>query len=1042
MFYAVLILMAMTAAVYFAIGRYERDRLTAAYSARMVGSAALRSEILSVQINRIKSDVRFLSGIQTIIGLTRTISNHGVDPQGHTTTALWKQRLQSTFTEFAVENPDLAQLRFIGVADNGRELVRVQRSDGRVVVVPDDQLQDKAGRDYFQNAIRLNAGQVSVSAITLNREHGEIERPFVPTVRSATPVFAPDGTLFGIVVINLDLHDLFAKLRANSSAEFQIYLINDHGDYLMHPDTTRTFGFDLGERWRWQDEFILQDRHPEKQSALQDFVTQDGLVHAVMQLVELDPTDASHNVSVIVSLPDAVIAEGIATARFNALLVMLVASLLTSGVVYFYQRQRNRVSEKQAELAAIVESSRDAIIGKTLTGIVTSWNHGAELMFGYTAKEAIGRELASLIVPAEFLAQEADILQRIGQGINISAFNATRHCKDGRLIEVSVTVSPIRSADGRVIGAAKTVRDNSAQKAFEKQIRAMNKSLEQQVADRTAQIRDFAALQRVILEYAGFAMIATDTNGLITLFNPAAERMMGYQSSQMIGKHTPMFWRDPVEIAARAAELSAELGEYVEAGFSGLVSKSLRGLTNEYECTFIRKDGGRVPVLLTTTALRDESGAVFGFLGIAADLTERREVMKSLEIHVASLKSMQLTLEQVNDELQIRTAEAEKANHAKSEFLANMSHEIRTPMNAILGMLQLLQQTSLDHRQVDYAHKAETAARALLGLLNDILDFSRVEAGKLTLDPHPFNLIHVLRDVGVILTAGAANKNVAMQFELDPAMPEWVQGDAMRLQQVLVNLIGNAIKFTERGAVVLETKLVMQTESSISIYFAVRDTGIGISAEQSMRIFEGFSQAEASTARRYGGSGLGLAISQRLVQLMGGSLDMESEVGRGSKFYFTIEFQGVAVADRPAVAPLSGQGSASQRRLAGLRLLVVDDNSTNQQVAYELLSNEGALVLVADGGRAAIDAIAAANPQFDAVLMDVQMPDMDGYAATAEIRQNLQWFALPVIAVTANVMESDRLRASAAGMTDHVGKPFDLGQLVTVILRHTRGGAR
>jgi len=323
--------------------------------------------------------------------------------------------------------------------------------------------------------------------------------------------------------------------------------------------------------------------------------------------------------------------------------------------------------------------------------------------------------------------------------------------------------------------------------------------------------------------------------------------------------------------------------------------------------------------------------------------------------------------------------------------------------------------------------------------LNDILDFSKVEAGKLTLDPHPFNINHLLRDVGVILSAGSANKDVAVEFEIDPAMPEWVRGDALRLQQVLINLTGNAIKFTEHGVVVLQTKLVAQSDRTISICFAVRDTGIGISEEQSQRIFEGFSQAEASTARRYGGSGLGLAISQRLVQLMGGRLDVESEVGRGSQFYFTIEFQNVADSERPRVVANDNAAAPSRGRLAGLRLLVVDDNATNQQVAFELLSNDGAVVQVADGGRAAIAAIKSADPQFDAVLMDVQMPDMDGYAATVEIRQTLQLRSLPIIAITANVMESDRVQAIAAGMNDHVGKPFDLAELIAVILRHTRG---
>ncbi|HXA47363.1 MAG TPA: response regulator, partial [Burkholderiaceae bacterium] len=877
----------------------------------------------------------------------------------------------------------------------------------------------------------------------------------------------------------------------------------------------------------------------------------------------------------------------------------------------------------------------------------------------------------------------------------VSEVTTVRHHKDGSLLNVSAIVSPIRAADGRVIGAAKTARDISEQKAFEAQIQELNRSLEKQVADRTAEIRDFAALQRIILENAGFAIIATDPSGLITLFNPAAERMLGYRADEVIGKLNPGIFHDPDEVRVRATAFSAELGEIIAPGFDVFVAKTLRGLPNEHEWIYVRKDGGRIPVHLSVTVLRDDEGRAFGFIGMSVDLSERKAAEQALEANsrflktltdnipslivywdnelhcrfanraylewfdkterdvsglnlrellgedlfyqneayvravlrgepqqfertitkpdgsarfvltqyipdidneqirgfvalvsdVTALKHAQITLEEVNQALHARTQEAEDANRAKSDFLANMSHEIRTPMNAILGMLQLLQQTNLERRQIDYASKAESAARALLGILNDILDFSKVEAGKLTLDPHPFSIDKLLRDVGVILSANVGNKDIEVLFEIDPAAPNWVIGDAMRLQQILINLAGNAIKFTVHGEVILVAKLVTQKEERVSLYFAVQDTGIGISAEQCARIFEGFSQAEASTARRYGGTGLGLAISQRLVQLMGGSLSVDSVAGQGSTFHFTIELQrtepvesvepmrlrgipklqglrclviddnaaarqvltemlvsfgwkadlassgqealalltdkvhkeaydaifvdwrmptmdgwetcerirkllppdhaslivmvtahsrellaqrqaqmptmldGVivkpvtasmlfdSVADSRANSGRKGrpvaleiQPAVPQQRLAGLRLLVVDDNSTNQQVASELLSNDGAMVQVADSGAAAIAAIKNAIPHFDAILMDIQMPDMDGYAVTKEIRETLRLRHVPIIAITANAMASDREKALAAGMNDHVGKPFDLMQLIKVIQRHTGRG--
>ena len=381
-------------------------------------------------------------------------------------------------------------------------------------------------------------------------------------------------------------------------------------------------------------------------------------------------------------------------------------------------------------------------------------------------------------------------------------------------------------------------------------------------------------------------------------------------------------------------------------------------------------------------------------------------------------------------------ARAEHASIAKGQFLANMSHEIRTPMNAILGLLQLLQDTGMTPTQRDFVDKTEGAARSLLGILNDILDFSKVEAGKMTLDPHPFDLDVLLRDLAVVLAPNVGSKFVRIRFDVEPTVPRHLVGDDMRLKQVLINLGGNAVKFTSEGDVVLRVRLVERGGADALLEFAVSDSGIGIAPENQAHIFSGFSQAEASTTRRFGGTGLGLAISSRMVALLGGELQLTSEVGRGSTFFFQLRLPVVAPPAAAPVAAVAVQGQA--RRLEGMRLLVVEDNKINQMVAKGLLSKEGADITMADNGELGVAAVAGALVPFDAVLMDVQMPVMDGYTATRKIRGELALTALPIIAMTANAMASDREACLQAGMDDHVGKPFNLDQLVATLQRLCR----
>ena len=387
--------------------------------------------------------------------------------------------------------------------------------------------------------------------------------------------------------------------------------------------------------------------------------------------------------------------------------------------------------------------------------------------------------------------------------------------------------------------------------------------------------------------------------------------------------------------------------------------------------------------------------------------------------------------------------QAEQASMAKSQFLATTSHELRTPMNGILGMLQLLKKTPLTAQQEAYADKSESAARSLLRLLDTILDFSKIEANKMTLDPQPFDTQTLLDHVSVILSAIAVGRSVMFGLDIDPTLPDALVGDDLRLSQILINLGGNALKFTQQGEVVLSVHVFECSDRQVTLDFSVRDTGIGIAPEHQTQIFNRFAQAENSTSRHFGGTGLGLAISASLVALMGGHLQLESTLGVGSRFFFRLVFLRTTLPQPDGPPPFAEshqlaadvhhEGS-SLKRLSGKRLLVVDDTPINQQILQEFLTAEGAQVTLAGDGRQCIDLLRQAPRAFDAVLMDCEMPVMNGLEATLEIRQAISK-TLPIIAVSAHAADDHRMRCLRTGMNAYMVKPLTLDRVVTVLLR-------
>ncbi|MGE4071218.1 MAG: ATP-binding protein [Lysobacterales bacterium] len=386
---------------------------------------------------------------------------------------------------------------------------------------------------------------------------------------------------------------------------------------------------------------------------------------------------------------------------------------------------------------------------------------------------------------------------------------------------------------------------------------------------------------------------------------------------------------------------------------------------------------------------------------------------------------------------------AERANRARSEFLANMSHEIRTPMTAILGLTYLLQKSEISAVQRDQTQKIDAAARALLAILDDLLDYSKLETGRIAIEQRPFRLSELTAEITALFAPGARSKSLALKTFVDPAIPAVLIGDPLRLRQVLMNLVGNALKFTEQGEIEVRMSLLDSAGDRISMELCVRDTGIGIEDAQLERIFEPFYQAETSSTRRFGGTGLGLPITQWLITLMGGSLSVDSRPGAGSEFRVQLAF-GRSDDAHPAALADNGVSTAlpsARRPLEGMSVLLVEDHPINRHVAREILIGEGAAVAVAGDGQEAITQLRERPGAFHAVLMDIQMPQMDGFEATAIIRGSLGLTELPIIAVTANSSAEDRAQSRAAGMNAHLAKPIDVQSLVATLLALARPGS-
>ena len=769
----------------------------------------------------------------------------------------------------------------------------------------------------------------------------------------------------------------------------------------------------------------------------------------------------------------------------------------------------------QSQFRGVVEAAPDALVIIDSAGIIQLVNAQAERLFGWTRSELVGKAVEILVpkaVHARHLEHRAayvaaPTLRTMGEGRHLAA----RH-KSGREIPVEIGLSHFTTESG-TLSICAAIRDVSDRRRLEGEL----------------QRQQFLAETALELTRAGYWHVPLDGSGWYTS-SPRTVAINGDPPREDLRYRLREEWGACVEAA------NPELAERAFANFAAAVE----GTVPRYDATYAYKrpiDGRIVWIHALGDVVRDAEGRATDMFGVTQDIT--------------SFKALEFEL------LQARDA-AEAATRAKSDFLANMSHEIRTPMNAIIGMSHLCLRTELSSKQRDYVSKIDGAARNLLGIINEILDFSKIEAGRLEIEEQPFELEAVLEQVSSLVSTRAQEKGLEFVLHADPRLPKALIGDALRLGQILVNLCGNAVKFTEQGEIVVTITGKAEEGDVLRLACSVRDTGIGMTAEQMSRLFQSFTQADASTTRRFGGTGLGLTISKRLVEMMGGSIGVDSSMGVGSTFRFEVavkvgrapavvdarELTGVrclvvddnasarqvmveqltslrlraeaassgpaaieavvsaqqvsdpfsivfmdyrmpgmdglatsrailAAVERPPrivmataygsdvlgeearrvgidgylVKPISPsalfdaamqalgaaahgvsrsrqapESTADHRGLLGARVLLVEDNDINQQVARELLELVGMTVTVAENG---LEAVEGMSTEFDIVLMDVQMPVMDGYTATGHILARPEFAAIPIVAMTANALDVDRARALEAGMSDHVAKPIE-----------------
>ncbi|MCX5807169.1 MAG: PAS domain S-box protein [Proteobacteria bacterium] len=661
------------------------------------------------------------------------------------------------------------------------------------------------------------------------------------------------------------------------------------------------------------------------------------------------------------------------------------------------------LKKQESLIRVITNSAQDAILMMDTKGCISFWNPAAEHIFGYTDEEAIGSNLHQFLAPRRFMEAHLtafEMFKDTGRGKAIDKVIELQGCrKNGEEFPIEVSLSSIQLEDGwHAVGI---VRDITERKQVEEELRESRRRLSD------------------IIEFLPDATLVIDKEGRVIAWNRALEDMTGVRKEDMLGKgnyeYSIPFYGDRRPILV---DLALHRDREMEKQYTTIhrVGEILFG-----DAYTPNMPGGNLYLSGTASVLRDSRGEIIAAIECIRDNTERRRMAEALQ-------ETNINLERAIERANEMAIQAQMANKAKSEFLANMSHEIRTPMNGVIGMTGLLLDTKLTDEQQRFAEIVRASAESLLGLVNDILDFSKIEAGMLGLEIIDFDLLSLIEDFAATMAVRAHDKGLELLYAFTPQVPVLLRGDPGRLRQILTNLVGNAVKFTHTGEVVIRVMVESDIEDTVVLRFSVRDTGIGIPRDKIGLLFNKFSQADTSTTRKYGGTGLGLAISKQLAELMGGEIGVDSEEDKGSEFWFTVSLGKQPEGMHTGILPSAD--------LTGIRILIVDDNATNREILMTRMTNWGMRPFECKDGIEALQALRQAvyeNDPFRITIIDMQMPGVDGESLGRSIKADNRLADIRMVMLTSLGIRGDACRFQNVGFAAYLTKPVRYQELKNVL---------